>query len=273
MILRPENFTVRQIQARASSVGGDSQRNDVIGLLGRHDAKPFFRFFLGGEFAVVPEDHLRTVASFERSFRGVLGDGEAVTAKGMTQAVALPFELGFDAGDGAGLIHGGGKVVINALVARTDDDVAFILGARLQPSNGGVRQRHEATLRGLGVVGGDFNKPALEIHVAPVEPENFRAAQAAEPAKNQPRNQRVRRRGEQFAQFGGRENERGAGRDFGAFDGGKFVEQVTRSIFAAHGEMQQGADMAEFVELGAVAGGQAVEPHLQHLAGDMGDWN
>ena len=54
----------------------------------------------------MPEDHLRA-ASFERSFRGVLGDGGAVTAKGMTQAVALPFELGFDAGSGAGLVRGG----------------------------------------------------------------------------------------------------------------------------------------------------------------------
>jgi hypothetical protein len=105
--------------ALASGVGGNLQQNDVSCLLGRHDGEPFFCFVLGVEFAVVPKDHLRTVASFERSFRGVLGDGKAVTAKGMAQAVALPFELGFDAGDATGLIHGGGEVVINAPVVGT----------------------------------------------------------------------------------------------------------------------------------------------------------
>ena len=113
---RPDRFAQSGSGLRRDG-GRRRDGGDIAGRLGRHDTKPFFRFVLGSKFAVMPEDHLRAVPSFERSFRGVLGDGEAVTAKGMTQAVALPFELGFDAGGAAGLIHGGGQVVINALVA------------------------------------------------------------------------------------------------------------------------------------------------------------
>ena len=46
-------FKVRQIQARASCVGGNLQRNDVFCLRGWHDVEPRLGFALAHELAVM----------------------------------------------------------------------------------------------------------------------------------------------------------------------------------------------------------------------------
>ncbi len=76
IVIRTEAKSVfRFIPALDSRVGGDLQRDDVFGLLGRLDGKPFLRLAFADELAVVLEDHARRVARLKADLAHVFGGG------------------------------------------------------------------------------------------------------------------------------------------------------------------------------------------------------
>ena len=59
----------------------------LVALYFRNDAEVFLCGLLGHEFAVVLEEHLGGVACLEGDLSCRLGDGQAVGAEGVTEAI------------------------------------------------------------------------------------------------------------------------------------------------------------------------------------------
>ena len=153
----------------------------LVSLYFRKDAEEFLRGLLGHEFTVVLEEHLWGVACLEGNLSCRLGDGQAVGAEGVTEAIVDEREqrlaLSIDQ-LGGGVLEELGEV---ELVTDAGEDWAG-LASRLQPSLQSGDNGCEPPCGCLGLVLTNLNDPLVEPDVFPLQAENLNRPQSGEPS-------------------------------------------------------------------------------------------
>ena len=162
---------------RVSRGRRDGKGDDVAGGWRWLDGEPCQAFGFGRQGAIVAEDDVGRVATFQGHGGHVFQRGGAIADVAVPETVSDPFEA--SAGDGA--LEAVAEGVADALeVFHARADRAGGSDVWGEPSHEGVAQRHNPAGGGLGFVGFDDEQALGEADVLPIEAGDFGDAKAGE---------------------------------------------------------------------------------------------